>query len=132
MYCQCKQQHSFLLKKICRFVVTEKVKQKTVLWICYLMRSKPSNIVRKKVFNWQRFICTEVTSYKIHTFFKGVWAGTRLCTYKTTQPQEFWRPPWFYWRFRRPTKDTKAKSKARFVYENSDHQSKPSCLPFWL
>ena len=23
--------------------------------------------VRKKVFNWQRFICTEVTSYKIHT-----------------------------------------------------------------
>ena len=23
--------------------------------------------VRKKVFNWQRFICTEFTSYKIHT-----------------------------------------------------------------
>ena len=23
--------------------------------------------VRKKVVNWQRFICTEVTSYKIHT-----------------------------------------------------------------
>ena len=24
--------------------------------------------VRKKVFNWQRFICTEFTSYKIHTY----------------------------------------------------------------
>ena len=23
--------------------------------------------VKKKVFNWQRFICTEVASYKIHT-----------------------------------------------------------------
>ena len=26
-----------------------------------------SQKVRKKVFNWPRFICTEVTSYKIHT-----------------------------------------------------------------
>ena len=33
-----------------------------------LLRTQQSGQkVRKKVFNWQRFICTEVTSYKIHT-----------------------------------------------------------------
>ena len=31
-----------------------------------LCAKQTSQKVRKKVFNWQRYICTKVTSYKIH------------------------------------------------------------------
>ena len=40
--------------------------------------------VRKKVFNWQRFICTEVTSYKIHTLH--IWPSPYILQFAKTYP----------------------------------------------
>ena len=35
-------------------------------WGCIFHTQQTGQKVRKRVFNWQRFICTEFTSYKIH------------------------------------------------------------------
>ena len=38
----------------------------------------------EKVFNWQRFICTEVTSYKIHTLH--IWPSPYILQFAKTYP----------------------------------------------
>ena len=42
--------------------------------------------VRKKVFNWQRFICTEVTSYKIHILMKNIDKGLTVPKWAKNTP----------------------------------------------
>ena len=45
--------------------------------------------VKKKVFNWQRFICTEVTSYKIHTLAGSSKTAPRILIFSIVLGAEY-------------------------------------------